>query len=944
MIRQRVRYTSLRTVVAASVLAMTATLAPVPMDAAHAADVEQLLEEARTFRAEGRVADSIIQIKNALQQEPANAEANALLGDIYLGAGDVQRGRLQLERARDLGGAPDLWMLPLMRAWLASDEAARVMELTEDLPESLDPVLRADALALRGRAQAAAGDAEAAHETMTRAMELAPKAALPPAGLARLEASAGNVQAATELAEQALANAPNDPDVLYIAGDLALTRGETAKALEHYRAIKDMRPINPFVRVPLAQALIAAGQMDAAADELDWVLEKVPEYPQAVYLRGHVAYVQGQMSEADSLLARGLASDPANQRMQLLAGLVKYRLGQHEQAVRLLSGLAEGAGALPQARIALGASLLETGRHDRAYRVLTPLPDDMKQNADALALAGQAARLAGKAEESLDLLSAASELRPDDAAILRQLAATHSALGQGEEGLETLGLAVEKDTSNDRAVSTYFAMLMQKNLPDQALAVADKVVTDRPEAGRGHTMRGLALLAGQDPEGAEAAFRKAISLDPGAADAAGNLAALLRQQDRVDEAEAVLLSAHEAAPRSSALMLRLADIAALRGDKAEARSWLEQAVEAGTVSPRPRARLAALLLEEGRPDAALATAVPGLNTFPRDPELLEMVARARLATGDAANGLAAARTLAEVKSDAETLKLLVNAARQAGNQSVLADALERYTVVEPDNLEVRLALAALELGDNDAAGAREHMDAALALAPDDVRVIQMETRTRLARDPRDGVAYLRDKIAAMEAPPGDLVHLLASAERPIEPEQAVARLSDWSTANPDDTRARLILSMWHIEDGRFQAAEPLLESLVADDPESWVNHNNLAYVLMRQGRLDAALDHIDKARLHGGNQPELLDTEGQIRLRMNDLVMAEQLFRQAASQTARPGHRLNLAEALVALDRRDDARQVLEQVQGARTTDAERERTRDLLARLEGGPEEAQAQ
>lgn len=138
----------------------------------------------------------------------------------------------------------------------------------------------------------------------------------------------------------------------------------------------------------------------------------------------------------------------------------------------------------------------------------------------------------------------------------------------------------------------------------------------------------------------------------------------------------------------------------------------------------------------------------------------------------------------------------------------------------------------------------------------------------------------------------------------------------------------------HIEDKRFDDARAVLEDVLQAVPEHWVSHNNLAYVLMQSGELDKALEHATQARKLGGDQPELLDTEGQIRLRMDDPAMAEKLFRQAASQTSRTSHRLNLAEALVALERDDDAREVLEQIDQSRAGEAERARARELLARL----------
>lgn len=214
-------------------------------------------------------------------------------------------------------------------------------------------------------------------------------------------------------------------------------------------------------------------------------------------------------------------------------------------------------------------------------------------------------------------------------------------------------------------------------------------------------------------------------------------------------------------------------------------------------------------------------------------------------------------------------------------------------------------------------------------------MIQMEGRTRLALEPADGIAYLRQKVEEMEQPDTAIINLLAAAERRVDPQRAIQRLTEWTGAHPEDTQSLLLLSTWQIEDERYDEARAVLENLVEKAPKSWIGRNNLAYVLMQEGELSAALEQISQARLHGGDRPELLDTEGQIRMRMDDVVSAEQLFRQAASQTSRPEHRLNLAEALMKLGRGDDARRILEQLQQSRGATAERDRVRALLARLD---------
>ncbi|MGB5202437.1 MAG: tetratricopeptide repeat protein, partial [Sedimenticolaceae bacterium] len=53
-----------------------------------AADVDEYLEEARQFIADGKTKSAVIQLKNALQSDPANLEARLMLAGLYLRNGD----------------------------------------------------------------------------------------------------------------------------------------------------------------------------------------------------------------------------------------------------------------------------------------------------------------------------------------------------------------------------------------------------------------------------------------------------------------------------------------------------------------------------------------------------------------------------------------------------------------------------------------------------------------------------------------------------------------------------------------------------------------------------------------------------------------------------------------------------------------------------------------
>ena len=80
--------------------------------------VDEHIDRAQQAHAEGDLRTAIIEIKNALQQEPSRAEARRLLGLYNLETGDAAAAEAELIRARDLSADPDAVRLLLARAWL----------------------------------------------------------------------------------------------------------------------------------------------------------------------------------------------------------------------------------------------------------------------------------------------------------------------------------------------------------------------------------------------------------------------------------------------------------------------------------------------------------------------------------------------------------------------------------------------------------------------------------------------------------------------------------------------------------------------------------------------------------------------------------------------------------------------------------------------------------
>jgi tetratricopeptide (TPR) repeat protein/cytochrome c553 len=165
---------------------------------------------------------------------------------------------------------------------------------------------------------------------------------------------------------------------------------------------------------------------------------------------------------------------------------------------------------------------------------------------------------------------------------------------------------------------------------------------DRPEA---HLALGNFAVAGGDADGAVAAYRKALAIDPGFTEAAVNLADLHRARGDERLAEETLREALRRDPAAAAAHHALGLVLVRQRRTAEAISELSRATALAPGESRFAYVHAVALFDAGRKAEALRTLDAALARHPNDRELLFAAAAYRAETGDKAGALRHARQL-----------------------------------------------------------------------------------------------------------------------------------------------------------------------------------------------------------------------------------------------------------------------------------------------------------
>jgi putative PEP-CTERM system TPR-repeat lipoprotein len=894
-------------------VALVVSLALVACD--DGGSVDELIARAKEDRSKHQLSSAVIQLKNALQEDPKSVAARGLLGIVSLDLGDVGSAQKELERARDLGWPITEYVRPLGRIWILRGDMNKVLDefvVTDDMTDDT----KAKVLTVRAEAWRALQEVKRAEEALEQARALAPDDAQVYAGLGRLAMQRRELDAAAPFIEKSVALAPDDADVVALEGDYEFARQKYPEAEAAYARLATIQFGNPFPLLPLARAMLVNGKLDEAIVELDKFLKVLPRHPVGNFLRARAAYDKKDYEAALSTAKAVLEVAPGHLPSRLLAGAAAYALQQYELASSYLEVYVGNQPENNAARRLLGATQLRLGQSKQSLETLKPLVGENVNDVELLALAGQAALQSRDFEASTRYFEQASRSAPDNARTRAQLGVVQAASGNIEQGITELEKAVAEDPKlNEAVLALALANLREKHF-EAAIENARQFQQNNPKYPTGYMLEGIANLGLNNVEAAKAMFNKVLELRPGAPDASANLAAIEINANNADGARALLTGVLEHFPDDLGTMLRLADLEERQGNQDKAADWLQRAEKAHPTESLPKLQSAQLLLRQGKPAEALARAQAVLAAQSGNTQALDIAGRANLAV----NNIPAAKRnfedlLKQVPDNPGAHYLMALAHRADGDGEGNRRELQKVLELNPNDVRAKVDLAALAIQSQDNATADKYLAELKQSVPDNPYVRELQGVIAM-RDGKfaEAAGLLESAFAQIQTTP--LAMNLALAHRRAGDKAAGRRtLEKWLEAHPGDAQARFGLANDLLADDDITAAGVHYAKLIETVPDNVAALNNLAWVLLRQGKASEAQPHIERAMSLVPNEPRIMDTAALIYLDRGKTGEAIDLLRKSVA--ALPDNteiNLHLAQALAKSGDRAEARDILKKL------------------------------
>lgn len=851
------------------------------------AEATNYLDEAQHLEASGQLRAAEIELKNAVRTDQSNMTAHYRLAVIQLRLGEAAAAEHEASVARAGGYDPEKVVPVLLEAYLMQK---KYRELLQDFPAtSGSPALRAGELVARGYAQLSLQRPDDAKASFDLAQQLAPKAPQPVLAEAKMALERHDLASAETLFDRVLTLSPNSNEALVGKATVMQEKGDNAKALSLLSKAIAGSPDYAPARLARAQILMSEHKDAEAKADVDAVRAAQPLNGGAIYMEVLFAVKKADYQKADAELQKISGMLAVIPRGYYVQALVQYNLHELDQAADSARRYAarypdDMAGAK-----LLGLIELSLGHASQTVDTLSKFSSNGKADVGALDLLGRAYAQLGRTSDALATFDKAVKLAPKNAALQMRLGATELRAGDTADAVKDL------ETSLDLAPSPPAAEML--------------VMTD--------------LGAGRWQSAADAATRlqKAEPQSP----IPGNLLGLVAlAQFDLPAADNQFSDLAKKYPNYIPARLNLAQVDALQGKSGEAADLLQGILAKEPTNGVALTRLVNLLLRDKKNDAAIAVAEKAHSAAPSNPAITAGLVDLYLRLGHKDQALALAR-LESGEDTPATFPLILARARAefaTGFKTEGVQTFHRLLIIAPQRADLRVQYASALLASGDKDGARQALDEALRILPDNPQVaaarLQLALRTggldaglataadleknnpTLPNGPAlDGDAYLSvgkfDQAAdsyskAFQHSPSALLALRLARAKAAggHSDAAMAVLRDWLAKNPGDITVAAALGNDELNAHQYNDAKNQFQLVLSRQPQNVIALNDLAWLYQRTGDPNARR-FAERAYLLAPALAQTADTLGWILVQQGQAAEGIGLLKQASAEQKADG-------------------------------------------------------
>lgn len=875
-------------------------------------DEREILDSANRSFEEGNYSKAVIELKQLLQNNPANSDARRLLARSYLKRGDGVSAEKEIQNVTNDGSPSADEQSILLESWELQGKYKEIIEAHEQGSfNDMDPMIAWGVVAF---AYLNENDLVNGAKLARNMLEKDKNSVLALRALANAAALRKDDSEALGYLQQAFEIDKRDYKVWIDLGSLYARLEEQDRAVEMLKGALSLLGENEnkreeyAVKTRLIQLLFHLNRLDESEAYLTELEAKYKNNPYLDYLSGLYSYLRRDYGAAATKLTRAYSGMPNHLQTVLLLGATHFSENNLEQANLLLTRYLNEVPTHLQARKLLGEIKL---RMDKPKEALALLEADGDENRDQqiLTMIGLAASQSGEYAKGVEYLKKAVRANPEDTRIREELARLYINHGEFDEAISELGgkWAGESARRDNLLIYTY----VRKQDFDSARKLSDQILSQEKTPGDLY-LRAMIELNSGNRSSARRYLTEAVNVDSDFVLGQLALARMDLEDGRLTEGSEKLNLVLAREPGNVNAMVLLAQIGERSGSREDALAWLEKAVETNGDTWLPRVILARYYLRRKEPEKAAVY----LDN----------------------------KTLRESDNPA-VVSLLAVMNQQTGDYDAAESAIKKLLEIKPSSETAYLQLADLQFRQGDIAAARNTLQQLQKEIPTSVKGIllryRLEMRERNYHQVESIVKQLREDEQTMMlgvtlearyfAEKGDLEKAINTLKAHVSPKapyilvqqltdlyirsgngiDAINLLKEWSKSNNDNHQARLALAIVYQKMGKISSALKLYEALLETDPRNVVVLNNYALLIFERDP-ENALEQAKRAyEITGNTTHSVVDTYAWLAHLSGDTSKGLSILTPIMDKATDPSILYHFAVMLAESDKESEAQEVL---------------------------------
>lgn len=522
--------------------------------------------------------------------------------------------------------------------------------------------------------------------------------------------------------------------------------------------------------------------------------------------------------------------------------------------------------------------------------------------------------------QAIEQFQAILKVQPDDTYSALWLARLYRFENHHSDAEKILRQVLQQESDNGAALEQLSQLLVDEGRSQEAIDLLTKASQDSPSPDI-YDLLGSAYSQAKDYPKAEAAYRKAVALDPDDAGHRHGLAEALMEQDKYADALEQYKKLVELEPGTSENHLRLAQLYRRLGQFDNAQASLERAKQLAPGSLEILFNQALLDEDQGHYDDAvklLTDAIAGIKSQPG---------------GGSSNALAIlyeqlGRAYRGARNYTAALEAYAEMGKLGGDSQKRAEALTIDTYRENHNIDQAIAEAKKAL---DSDPKDPEMTVTLAM------LYGEKTETAAATQLLQGLLHGNDSDQEIYV---DIAQVQERGRKYTEAEQSAEKAEQMAHGDSGKETAWFLLGSIYERQKRFDQAEQQFRKVLQVNPDNAPVLNYYGYMLADRGiRLDEAGSLIERALKQEPNNGAYLDSLGWAYYKQNKLPEAEENLRKAIDRQGNdPTILSHLGDVYLKLGQNERAAQTFElalaEWRKAVPADYEPEKVTELEAQL----------